>query len=201
MDEVQEGKQDREGVPGPVISEPPGSVPGTGESGRRAAEVKAIMAPMSPLRRSARTDTTAQPLTSASKDSARSPGPGNRYLARRACLRTRVRNAVGGLEPQLRCHRLSSPHHRHTKKISIGHLLPPMLTFADLRDSQAADLRRCVLLIMWWNFVGRTDEEIRKAREDWMSSDRFGEVKGYDGDRLPAPEVPATHLKARGRVR
>ncbi|MFF3837589.1 pirin [Streptomyces sp. NPDC001930] len=42
-----------------------------------------------------------------------------------------------------------------------------------------------------------TDEEIREA---WMASDRFSEVKGYDGDRL-APERPATHLKARGRVR
>ncbi|MGA5214520.1 pirin family protein [Streptomyces cinereoruber] len=56
-------------------------------------------------------------------------------------------------------------------------------------------------LVMWWNFVGRTDEEIRQAREDWMTGDRFGEVKGYDGDRLDAPEVPATQLKARGRVR
>ncbi|MFE1905466.1 pirin family protein [Streptomyces gardneri] len=56
-------------------------------------------------------------------------------------------------------------------------------------------------IVMWWNFVGRTDEEIRKAREEWMTSDRFGEVKGYDGDRLDAPEVPATQLKARGRVR
>ncbi|MFG3344092.1 pirin family protein [Streptomyces sp. NPDC048018] len=56
-------------------------------------------------------------------------------------------------------------------------------------------------LVMWWNFVGRTDEEIRQAREDWMTSDRFGEVKGYDGARLDAPEVPATPLKARGRVR
>ncbi|XUM02946.1 pirin family protein [Streptomyces venezuelae ATCC 10712] len=56
-------------------------------------------------------------------------------------------------------------------------------------------------IVMWWNFVGRTDEEIRKAREDWMASDRFGEVKGYDGPPLPAPEVPATPLKARGRVR
>lgn len=54
---------------------------------------------------------------------------------------------------------------------------------------------------MWWNFVGRTDEEIRQAREDWMSGSRFGEVKGYDGDSLDAPEVPAAHLKARGRVR
>ncbi len=56
-------------------------------------------------------------------------------------------------------------------------------------------------IVMWWNFVGRTDEEIRQAREDWMTSDRFGEVKGYDGDRLPAPEVPEMRLKARGRVR
>ncbi|ALO12721.1 putative pirin-like protein [Streptomyces venezuelae] len=56
-------------------------------------------------------------------------------------------------------------------------------------------------IVMWWNFVGRTDEEIRKAREEWMTSDRFGEVKGYDGARLDAPEVPAAHLKARGRVR
>ncbi|MGW6391749.1 pirin family protein [Streptomyces sp. NPDC055103] len=56
-------------------------------------------------------------------------------------------------------------------------------------------------IVMWWNFVGRTDEEIRKAREEWMTSDRFGEVKGYDGGRLDAPEVPPTPLKARGRVR
>ncbi|ALO12734.1 pirin-like protein [Streptomyces venezuelae] len=48
--------------------------------------------------------------------------------------------------------------------------------------------------------MGRTDGEIRKAREEWMTSDRFGEVKGYDGARLDAPEVPAAHLKARGRV-
>ncbi|MFJ8666376.1 pirin family protein [Streptomyces sp. NPDC093600] len=56
-------------------------------------------------------------------------------------------------------------------------------------------------IVMWWNFVGRTDEEIRQAREDWMTTTRFGEVKGYDGAPLPAPEVPATQLKARGRVR
>ncbi|MFD8207977.1 pirin family protein [Streptomyces sp. NPDC059695] len=56
-------------------------------------------------------------------------------------------------------------------------------------------------IVMWWNFVGRTDEEIREAREAWTKGDRFGEVKGYDGDRLDAPEVPPTPLKARGRVR
>ncbi|WP_443079915.1 pirin [Streptomyces sp. P9-A4] len=49
--------------------------------------------------------------------------------------------------------------------------------------------------------MGRTDEEIREAREEWMRGARFGEVKGYEGERLDAPEVPPTQLKARGRVR
>ncbi|WP_309058210.1 pirin-like C-terminal cupin domain-containing protein, partial [Streptomyces sp.] len=56
-------------------------------------------------------------------------------------------------------------------------------------------------IVMWWNFVARTDEEIRQAREDWMTGDRFGEVKGYAGAPLPAPELPNTPLKARGRAR
>jgi hypothetical protein len=56
-------------------------------------------------------------------------------------------------------------------------------------------------LIMWWNFVGRTQDDIEQARRDWMNGSRFGEVKGYDGDPLPAPELPPVPLKARGRVR
>ncbi|MGW7084190.1 pirin family protein [Streptomyces sp. NPDC054871] len=56
-------------------------------------------------------------------------------------------------------------------------------------------------LIMWWNFIGRSNEEIAQARADWMESTRFGEVKGYDGERIPAPELPPVPLKARGRVR
>ncbi|MFJ3660110.1 pirin family protein [Streptomyces sp. NPDC090119] len=56
-------------------------------------------------------------------------------------------------------------------------------------------------LIMWWNFVGRTQEEIEEAREEWMRGSRFGEVKGYDGDRLPAPQLPPVPVKPRGRVR
>ena len=54
-------------------------------------------------------------------------------------------------------------------------------------------------LVMWWNFVGRSHEEIRAAREDWMSGDRFGTVTGYAGDPLPAPAMPTTRLKARDR--
>jgi hypothetical protein len=54
---------------------------------------------------------------------------------------------------------------------------------------------------MFWNWIGRTQEEIEQARRDWVEGTRFGEVKGYDGDPLPAPELPPTRLKSRGRVR
>ncbi|MFI8195352.1 pirin family protein [Streptomyces sp. NPDC085942] len=56
-------------------------------------------------------------------------------------------------------------------------------------------------LVMFWNWIGRSQEEIAQAREDWMNGTRFGEVQGYDGARLPAPELPTTPLKPRGRVR
>ena len=44
-------------------------------------------------------------------------------------------------------------------------------------------------ILMWWNFVARTPEEISKARLDWQERRRFGEVKAYDGPRLAAPEL------------
>ncbi|MFI9231249.1 pirin family protein [Streptomyces rimosus] len=56
-------------------------------------------------------------------------------------------------------------------------------------------------IVMWWNFVGRSHADIAEAREAWMAGDRFGEVRGYDGDRLPAPGLPTVALKPRGRVR
>ncbi|MFF0450775.1 pirin family protein [Streptomyces sp. NPDC004609] len=56
-------------------------------------------------------------------------------------------------------------------------------------------------LIMFWNWIGRSQEEIAQAREDWMTGTRFGEVQGYDGDPLPAPELPQVPLKPRGRMR
>ncbi|OLB64904.1 MAG: pirin [Actinobacteria bacterium 13_2_20CM_2_72_6] len=55
-------------------------------------------------------------------------------------------------------------------------------------------------LVMWWNFVGRTHEEIAAAREDWMAGRRFGTVSGFDGDPLPAPAMPTTRLKSRTRT-
>nr|WP_242441046.1 pirin family protein [Streptomyces sp. CB02923] len=56
-------------------------------------------------------------------------------------------------------------------------------------------------IVMWWNFVGRSQRDIEEARQDWMTGTRFGEVHGYDGDRLPAPELPTVGLKPRGRAR
>jgi redox-sensitive bicupin YhaK (pirin superfamily) len=56
-------------------------------------------------------------------------------------------------------------------------------------------------IVMWWNFVARTQEDITQAREDWMSGDRFGTVHGYDGPSIPAPELPGIRLKPRGRTR
>jgi len=56
-------------------------------------------------------------------------------------------------------------------------------------------------IVMWWNFVGRDHDEIVRAREDWATGRRFGTVHGYDGQPLPAPPMPATRLRPRGRVR
>src|SRR3954463_2279552 len=57
-------------------------------------------------------------------------------------------------------------------------------------------------LVMWWNFVGRSGEEIADYAEQWNAeSDRFGAVVGYDGARLEAPPLPPVPFKARGRQR
>ncbi|NEY31057.1 pirin family protein [Streptomyces sp. PRKS01-65] len=52
-------------------------------------------------------------------------------------------------------------------------------------------------IIMWWNFICRSHEEIVQARDAWVSGDRFGSVEGYDGDPLPAPELPTVPLRPR----
>ncbi|MEV4414326.1 pirin family protein [Catellatospora sp. NPDC049609] len=57
-------------------------------------------------------------------------------------------------------------------------------------------------IVMWWNFVGRSHDDVAAAREQWMAGDpRFGEVTGYDGAPLPAPVLPNAQLKPRGRRR
>jgi len=54
-------------------------------------------------------------------------------------------------------------------------------------------------LVMWWNFVGRSHEEIAAARADWTDGDRFGRVAGHGDARIPAPELPGVRLRPRRR--
>jgi redox-sensitive bicupin YhaK (pirin superfamily) len=75
-------------------------------------------------------------------------------------------------------------------------------------------------LVMWWNFVGRSHEDIVAARTQWMTrpgsssetgwlpssaegpaTERFGTVPGPEGDPMLAPAMPGTRLRPRGRER
>ncbi|MGX6512333.1 pirin family protein [Rhodococcus sp. SJ-2] len=81
----------------------------------------------------------------------------------------------------------------------------PRLTLANRTDEPA----RVLLLggtpfgeeiVMWWNFVGRSHDEIVAYRDAWQNgSDRFGRVEGYVGDvaRLPAPGLPNAQIRPR----
>ncbi len=59
-------------------------------------------------------------------------------------------------------------------------------------------------IIMWWNFIGRSHDEIVAYRDAWMreviggadTEGRFGHT-AYDGRALPAPELPTVRLKPR----
>ena len=107
--------------------------------------------------------------------------------------------------------------------VGVGELTPgfgELAYFGTGRTSidlvASADGARCLLLggepfeehlVMWWNFIGRSHDEVVAARNDWMAaieshgSARFPMVVGYDGDPLPAPALPGTPLKPRPRSR
>lgn len=44
-------------------------------------------------------------------------------------------------------------------------------------------------ILIWWNFVARNKEEIIQATNAWNNHTAFGEVLGYQGDRLAPPEL------------
>lgn len=59
-------------------------------------------------------------------------------------------------------------------------------------------------LVMWWNFVGRSHEEIAEARADWEDAGRrvgrFGpEIPCHHGELIPAPPLPNVRLTPRVR--
>ncbi len=57
-------------------------------------------------------------------------------------------------------------------------------------------------IVMWWNFVGRTHEEVVAHRDAWQaqveagSDGRFG-VVDHPLPRIPAPPLPNARLKER----
>ena len=60
-------------------------------------------------------------------------------------------------------------------------------------------------VVMWWNFIGRSHEDVEAARAAWEAGpERFGSVPGYVGpvSRIPAPALPAVRLRpgATGRA-
>lgn len=56
-------------------------------------------------------------------------------------------------------------------------------------------------IVMWWNFVGRSHDEIVTAREEWEAHGaRFGTVDGpHIEERIPAPPLPNVRLTKRRR--
>jgi len=61
-------------------------------------------------------------------------------------------------------------------------------------------------IVMWWNFIGGSHEDVVAARAEWQRDvidgedpdGRFGTVRGFDGAALPAPVLPTVRLKPRG---
>ena len=53
-------------------------------------------------------------------------------------------------------------------------------------------------IVMWWNFIARSSDEIVEMRETWNArDDRFGEVEDTIGGWIPAPELPNVTLRPR----
>jgi hypothetical protein len=57
-------------------------------------------------------------------------------------------------------------------------------------------------IVMWWNFVGRTHEEIVAARDAWedrRAPPSASAIVGHGDERVPAPPLPAVRLTPRRR--
>ncbi len=50
-------------------------------------------------------------------------------------------------------------------------------------------------ILLWWNFVGRSFEEMEQATRDWVAGERFGRVEGARGEPLVAPDLAGLRLR------
>lgn len=50
-------------------------------------------------------------------------------------------------------------------------------------------------VLVWWNFVARTQAELAAAVAEWNHGERFGVVRGSPSPRVPAPDVQGLRLR------
>jgi redox-sensitive bicupin YhaK (pirin superfamily) len=50
-------------------------------------------------------------------------------------------------------------------------------------------------ILLWWNFVARTREEMEAATRDWNEGHRFGKVQGARAAPLVAPDIGTLRLR------
>lgn len=96
-------------------------------------------------------------------------------------------------------------------RAELGYLAPGLATIT-VRNTGTSSARMLLLggppfgeqVVMWWNFMGRSHEDIVEYRAAWQAglangSEQFGVVDGYSkpGFRLPAPELPNSRIKPR----
>jgi quercetin 2,3-dioxygenase len=94
----------------------------------------------------------------------------------------------------------------HVAFVEVGH--------DSIRLEAGADGARMLLvggapfgeqIVMWWNFIGRSHDEIVAFRDEWQSdviahanaAGPFGDIAEWNGFALPAPEMPAIRLRPR----
>lgn len=100
---------------------------------------------------------------------------------------------------------------QEVKRSELAYVAPGVET---LELAAGSEVARILLLggpplgekiLMWWNFVGRTHEEVVAFREEWQQQvgtdrqmdGRFGVVSELAP--IPAPPMPTSRLKPRGR--
>jgi quercetin 2,3-dioxygenase len=52
-------------------------------------------------------------------------------------------------------------------------------------------------ILLWWNFVARTPEEIEQAAADWQAGQRFGGVEASETPSLQMPSLEGVRIKPR----
>ena len=100
------------------------------------------------------------------------------------------------------------------EELPLSHLAFRDVGQSVLRLTAGADGARALLIggapfgesiVMWWNFIGRSHDDVVAYRAEWQAdvieggdaAGAFGAIPDYPGSALPAPVLPAVRLKPR----